>query len=244
MLQPFFLALQFLTRLPVPISGNVDFEVQGRSVLAFPLVGLVIGLIVLLPAYAVSASDPLVIAALMLTVWVLITGGLHLDGLADSADAWLGGQGSAARTLEIMKDARSGPAAIVLVVLVLLLKFATLAVLVRSGELVAVLLIPMLGRTAIVGLLLTTAYVRVGGLGEALARSLPRQAGMVVTGIAALLFLAGGTAGFQSLICAVLAIVGLRALMIARIGGATGDTLGATVEISEVVALLGWALAL
>lgn len=108
----------------------------------------------------------------------------------------------------------------------------------------AVLLIPMLGRAAIVGLFLTTVYVRVGGLGASLARSLPRQAGMVVIGIVALLFLTGGAAGLQSLVCAGLTVVGLRALMIARIGGATGDTLGATVEISEAAALLGWVLAL
>lgn len=88
--------------------------------------GLVIGLLVAIPAYVASASDPMVIAALMLTVWVLVTGGLHFDGLADSADAWLGGQGNTTRTLEIMKDPRSGPAAIVLVALVLLLKLAAL----------------------------------------------------------------------------------------------------------------------
>ncbi|KAA3627688.1 MAG: adenosylcobinamide-GDP ribazoletransferase [Proteobacteria bacterium] len=244
MLQPFLLALQFLTRLPIPLPGNIEPEVQGRSVIAYPLVGLVIGLLVAIPAYVASASDPMVIAALMLTVWVLVTGGLHFDGLADSADAWLGGQGNTTRTLEIMKDPRSGPAAIVLVALVLLLKLAALTALVRAGELVAVLLIPMLGRAAIVGLFLTTVYVRVGGLGASLARSLPRQAGMVVIGIVALLFLTGGAAGLQSLVCAGLTVVGLRALMIARIGGATGDTLGATVEISEAAALLGWVLAL
>jgi adenosylcobinamide-GDP ribazoletransferase len=66
-------------------------------------------------------------AALLLTVWVLLSGGLHLDGLADSADAWLGGFGDRERTLTIMKDPRSGPIAVVVLVLVLLLKFCALA---------------------------------------------------------------------------------------------------------------------
>lgn len=243
MLQPFLLALQLLTRLPVPAPIATDPETQGRSVLAYPLVGLLIGLLTALAASLVSTADPLVIAAVSLVVWVLLTGGLHLDGLADSADAWVGGHGDAERTLEIMKDPRAGPAAITMLVLVLLLKFAALAALVKAGELLAVALIPMLGRAAIVGLFLTTPYVRRGGLGESPAHAVPRRTGMLVTGVVVLSFPWGGSAGFQSLACGVLAALGLRSLMVARIGGTTGDTTGATVEIVEAVALVGWALA-
>lgn len=241
--QPVAIALQFLTRLPIPATKPVDSITLGRSLLAYPLVGLVVGLFATIPAYLAPGRDPLVTAALMLAVWVVVTGGLHLDGLADSADAWLGGQGSPERTLEIMKDPRAGPAAVVLVVLTLLLKVTALSVLVRHQSLLPVLLIPMLGRAAIIALFLTTRYVRAGGIGETLARAAPRRAGWVAVGIVALLFLAGGSGGLQALVCSVLGFLGVRALMVARLGGTTGDTAGALLELCETFALLGWALA-
>jgi hypothetical protein len=111
-----------------------------------------------------------VLAALVLAVWVLLTGGLHLDGLADTADAWIGGQGDRDRTLAIMKDPRSGPMAVVIIVLVLLSKFAALQVLLAGDARTVLLLTPMLGRTVIVLLLITTPYVRPEGLGAAYAR--------------------------------------------------------------------------
>ena len=112
MLKPFFIALQFLTRLPIPIyfeSGSAGNGNQlGRSVLFYPLVGLVIGgllatLQYLLSTFTFGSTYTVVHAAIILTVWVGLTGALHLDGLADSADAWLGGLGDRDRTLAIMK---------------------------------------------------------------------------------------------------------------------------------------------
>lgn len=244
MWQPFLVALQFLTRLPVRVSGTVDAQAQGKSLLAYPLVGLIIGALIAVIPWLLSGSDALIVAALMLTAWVLITGALHLDGLADSADAWLGGQGSAQRTLEIMKDPHAGPAAVVLVVLVLVLKFAALAALVEAQALLGALLVPMVARATIVGLLLTTPYARAGGLGEGMAQAVPVAAARGVIAVAALLMLLGGGAGLQALACGVLASLGLRALMMARIGGTTGDTAGAMVELNEAVMLTAWALAL
>lgn len=79
-------------------------------------------------------------------VWVGLSGGLHLDGLADTADAWIGGHADRQRTLEIMKDPRSGPIAVVVLLLVLLLKFAALVVLLGQGAWAGLLLAPWLGR--------------------------------------------------------------------------------------------------
>ena len=118
--------------------------------------------------------DPGVLAALMLAVWVIITGGLHLDGLADTADAWIGGRGDRDRTLAIMKDSRSGPIAIIAIVLVLLNKFAALQVLLAGDARAVLLLAPVLGRATIVLLLITTPYVRPHGLGRPYANYLPR----------------------------------------------------------------------
>jgi adenosylcobinamide-GDP ribazoletransferase len=135
------------------------------------------------PQLADAGAPLLLHAALLLTVWVLLSGALHLDGLADSADAWLGGFGDRERTLTIMKDPRSGPIAVVTLVLVLLLKFAALLALIEQQHALALIIVPLLGRSALLGLFLTTPYVRAGGLGQALADHLPRSAGKQVLAV-------------------------------------------------------------
>lgn len=235
------LALQFLTRLPTPALDDLAPRDWGRSALAYPLVGLLLGALLVALRFALGTSDPLLQAALLLTLWVLLTGGLHLDGLADTADAWVGGHGDRERTLDIMKDPRSGPAAVSILVLVLLLKFAALAAMLRGGAWTALLLAPLLGRTALLGMLLTTPYVRAGGLGAAIAGHLSRKAALAMLLAAALgaCFVADG---WKALL-AVLAIGWLlRRAFLARLGGVTGDALGATVELAETAALLALAI--
>ena len=117
---PFWIALQFLSSLPIRLSGMPAPQELGRSLLCYPLVGALFGLL-LWGLNGLLGNAPLMLhAALLLTAWVLLSGGLHLDGLADSADAWLGGFGDRERTLSIMKDPRSGPIAVVTLVLVML----------------------------------------------------------------------------------------------------------------------------
>ena len=90
---PFWIALQFLSSLPIRLSGMPAPQELGRSLLCYPLVGVLFGLL-LLGLNGLLGNAPLMLhAALLLTAWVLLSGGLHLDGLADSADAWLGGFG-------------------------------------------------------------------------------------------------------------------------------------------------------
>ncbi|KOX66360.1 cobalamin synthase, partial [Pseudomonas psychrophila] len=90
---PFWIALQFLSSLPIRLPGMPQPQEMGRSLLFYPLVGLLFGLL-LWGLNALLTDAPLMLhAALLLTAWVLLSGGLHLDGLADSADAWLGGFG-------------------------------------------------------------------------------------------------------------------------------------------------------
>ena len=109
----FLIALQFLTRIPVTVEVNWSGENMGKSVLFYPLIGLLIGLFLALLFAVIEQQHSLLVAAIVLMGWVMITGGLHLDGLADSADAWAGGLGDKQRTLDIMKDSRSGALAIV-----------------------------------------------------------------------------------------------------------------------------------
>lgn len=240
---PFWIALQFLSSLPVRLPGMPSPGETGRSLLYYPLVGLVLG-VVLYGANAVLSGAPLMLhAALLLTVWVLFSGGLHLDGLADSADAWLGGFGDRERTLTIMKDPRSGPIAVVVLVLVLLLKFSALLAVIEQQQYVALLIVPLIGRSALLGVFLTTPYVRAGGLGQALADHLPRSTGWWVLGVSALVgVLLGGMSGVWSLVLAIIGFAWLRRMMMRRLGGTTGDTAGALLELLEVWVLVGLAL--
>lgn len=215
----------------------------GRSLLSYPLVGLLIGAVLLLVQWALAGTAPLLQAAVLLLLWVGITGGLHLDGLADSADAWAGGFGDRERTLSIMQDPRSGPIAVVVLVLLLLLKFAALATLLASNQLLALLLAPWLARGLVPLLFMTTPYVRAGGLGAALAAHLPRkQLPYWLAGHGLLLVLIGGWSGLLAVLAALLLLAGLRQLMLQRLGGCTGDTAGALVELVEATVLLVLAL--
>lgn len=263
-MKAFLLALQFLTCLPVSLRSGPNPADWGRSALAYPVIGLLIGLLLAGLQHLIGHADPLLQAALLTATWALITGGLHLDGLADSADAWVGGHGDRERTLAIMKDPRSGPAAVSTVVLTLLLKFAALAVLAKAGAYdpaqagfmacsgsespcgawPALLLAPVLGRSTLVALLLTTAYVRPGGMGSAISAHLPRTAAVLALLLVAAGGLLAGQAGALALAAAVAAWLILRWMMMRRLGGMTGDTLGAAVELTEVATLVVLALGL
>ncbi|MDX1367536.1 adenosylcobinamide-GDP ribazoletransferase [Pseudomonas sp.] len=236
------IALQFLTRVPVRLGGMPAPEQIGRSLLWYPLLGLLIGGLLLGLHLLLGATPMLLQAALLLAAWVAVTGGLHLDGLADSADAWAGGFGDRERTLAIMQDPRSGPIAVVLLVLVLLLKFAALVTLLDAGAGLLLLLAPWLARGLLPLLFLSTPYVRAGGLGQALAEHLPRRQlpwVLAAHGVAILLF---GWAGLLALLVTGLMFVCLRWLMLQRLGGTTGDTAGALLELAESAVLVTLAL--
>ncbi|WEK29877.1 MAG: adenosylcobinamide-GDP ribazoletransferase [Candidatus Pseudomonas phytovorans] len=238
---PFWIALQFLSSLPVSLPGMPAPRELGRSLLFYPLVGLLFGLLLWLASALLQGTPAPLHAALLLTLWVVLSGALHLDGLADSADAWLGGFGDRERTLQIMKDPRSGPIAVVTLVLVLLLKFCALWVLVEQGIGVQLLLAPLIGRAAMLGLFLCTPYVRPGGLGQALAEHLPRRtAGWVLLGSAFFCLVLGG----WGVALALAVFAWLRHLMCRRLGGTTGDTAGALLELLELSVVLGLALGL
>ncbi|WP_434656359.1 adenosylcobinamide-GDP ribazoletransferase [Pseudomonas sp. R3-56] len=240
---PFWIALQFLSSLPVRLPGMPEPAQLGRSLLFYPLVGLLFGGLLCGLDTLLSGAPLLLHAALLLTAWVLLSGGLHLDGLADSADAWLGGFGDRERTLLIMKDPRSGPIAVITLVLVLLLKFSALLALIEQQQTLALLIVPVLGRGALLALFLTTPYVRAGGLGQALADHLPRRVGwQVLCAVALASGLVAGWAGLVALLVAALGFIGLRRIMLRRLGGCTGDTAGALLELLEMAVLVAWAL--
>lgn len=240
-MKAFLLALQFLTCLPLTLRSAPRPADWGRSALAYPLVGLLIGLLLAGLQRLIGHADPMLQAALLTTAWALVTGGLHLDGLADTADAWVGGHGDRARSLEIMKDPRSGPAAVSALVLVLLLKFAALAVLAKGDAWPALLAAPLLGRGVLLAMLAFTPYVRAGGLGAAMAEHVPRPFALLMVAATAIsaVFLPGG---WQALLAVVAVALLLRRAFLIRLEGITGDTLGASLELAETAALVAMAL--
>jgi adenosylcobinamide-GDP ribazoletransferase len=185
------------------------------------------------------------LAALALIAWVWLTGGLHLDGLADSADAWVGGLGDRDRTLEILRDPRIGAMGALTLGLILIGKWSALLSLIAADDLLPVLWVPVLARAQVLLLMLTTPYARPGGMAEQAVACLPRGLAWVLVGLALSLValadrLAGGW-GLPLLVAGITLILWRRA-MVRRLGGFTGDTAGALVELTETAVLLVLAL--
>ena len=242
-------ALRFLTLIPVPVlpvERRVDWQESERySALYYPAVGLLIGLVVSLVGFMLlDVFNSLLAAAVLVSVWVYLSGALHLDGLADCADAWVGGLGSREKTLSIMKDPACGPVAVCVTVLLLLLKIAALNQLVGAGlAYVALLLAPVAGRLSIVVLILTSPYVRSGGLGENIALNMPRSAALALCIGIMLVFFISFPGSFLMLLLALAVLIYLiRRAALTRLSGCTGDVFGAAVELTELVVLLVFCL--
>lgn len=240
---PFWIALQFLTVLPIELKQIPTVKQNGQSVLFYPLVGLLIGLI-LFGLSILLVKLPIILAAtIILVIWIWLTGGLHLDGLADTADAWVGGFGDRERTLKIMKDPSCGPIGVLSLVIVCLMKFSALYVLLEQRLSAFLILIPMLGRSVPLFLFLTTRYVRANGLGRSITDSIPKTLAWMVFVITLALLCAFKWMGLVALISCLLLLVYLRFLFIKRIGGITGDTVGAAIELSETGLILTFVIA-
>ena len=241
-------AMQLLTRLPMPAMAPPTPADYGRSVLVYPLVGLLIGLLLalalgLLRLLPGAAPDQLQ-AAILLALWVAVTGALHLDGLADSVDAWVGGLGDRERSLRILKDPTSGPMAVSAVVVLLLLKFSALAALLVDAPWPWLLAAPLLGRCALVAAFLFIPYARPHGLGSEQATQLPRAPALTLVGMSlAAIILLCGVPGLAAVLVSIVVFLLLRRATLRRLQGFTGDIAGALCELTETAVLVTLALA-
>jgi adenosylcobinamide-GDP ribazoletransferase len=229
-------ACRYLTVLPLPRSrapGDL-----GRAAAWFPAVGLVLGACLAIASLAADRIVPPVVGAMLLVaLWAALTGGLHLDGLADTFDG-LGGGWSRERALSIMRDARSGPYGVTAIVLVLGLKAAAVASLPEGLAWKTLVLAPVVGRTGPLLLVRLCPPARAEGAGHALAtgaRWPALVAGGLVAIVAAAALLQGW--GIAALGMAALLAWGWAARLRRRLGGFTGDTLGALVEVTEALVL-------
>jgi len=240
----FVSAIRFLTIIPVPgaawPSEHNNQSIQAGSLLFYPLVGALLGAclfaIYLVVAHFSGFSEWLS-AAILLTAWVILTGALHLDGLADSADGWLGGHGDRDKTLSILRDTHSGVAAIVSILLALLLKLVLLVEL-DASLMVAIFLAPVIARAAVTGLLVSTPYVRDNGIASLMVSALPVKkiwVSLIILSLAIILW--GRWKGVLIIVSVVLAVMVFRFLIMRRLGGTTGDTAGALIELVELLVL-------
>lgn len=173
---PFFIALQFLTRLKIVNQTEWSVEDFGKSVVAFPYVGLIIGLILALLYGILSPFIPLVPLMLILVIAeFLITGGLHADGLMDTSDGLFSGR-ERDRKLEIMKDSRIGSFGVVAFVFVTLLKWQLLTA-IPTAEFIpmALIMMPLMSRWSLVLSIRSYPYAREQGMGAAFANLAPKH---------------------------------------------------------------------
>lgn len=281
-LYSFLAALGLMSRLPI---GNVELteEHQNRSSIWYPAVGLLLGLLLIIFVWVSPNAWPVFLpAVILLIIWVSYTGAMHLEGLADSADAWVGGMNDQQRTLDILKDPTCGPTAVVALVLALLLKFALILSLWQSPLIIALLVVPMLARAWILPTLLSmpdasaanfdaqaaldaqaapdtqTAPVSEetdgeigdkGGMASDKASDFPKipgQISFVVAQFMAFALFLTVPSGVMLWVACGLVSFGLffilRRISLDRIGGYTGDILGAGIELQEIALLLTCAI--
>ena len=236
------LAAALLTRLPVGGSSAWAEGAIGRSAWAFPLIGAALGLATaLVQTLALGSGLPPVLAALLaIGALVALTGALHEDGLADTADA-LGTARERARALEIMRDSRIGTFGALALGLVTATRIAALAALASASLVPALVGAATLSRLSMVWLMAALPAARADGLGAAAGR--PGRAGTLLAtalGMAITSLAAGPIAAAAALVVAVALTALLGRWFRRRLGGHTGDTLGATQQLVEAALLTAW----
>jgi len=225
------LAIQFLTRLPTPTLVDFKQDDLARAAIWFPLVGGLLGGLIAGAVWLGAWVDPWLGALLGLLAWVGLTGALHLDGLADLADALGAAHGDRERLLAVLADPHLGVFGVTALALQLLSKLVLLMLLAKSGLIWPLILIPAWAR---LGPLLWARLPSIKpGMGERFAWNIG-WGGVGLWGT----LLALASAWAPALLAAPLLILGWRAYLRARLGGMTGDALGAGVEWVESGLLL------
>lgn len=237
-MKAFLHAVAFLTRIPIPhlSVSQKDWE---RSVAFYPLVGLVMGFLLWGAAWLLFHIAPLALAMVLLfAFWIFLTGGLHLDGWMDLADG-MGSNRDRERTLEIMKDSRTGSMGVIAALLLFMVKGVSIYYLLETKAFLFLLLPPLAARFFLVAAIWFWPYISEKGLGTGLKKGL--QPWMVAAG---LLFSCGAFYAVDALSGLLVLILAagagwlfLRAVM-KRLGGLTGDVYGALVEWTEMVVLV------
>lgn len=232
-------AFQFLTAIPFPLRREATPEEIGCSQRYFPLVGLFLGGVLLGLDRLLGLGLPsAVVNVLLIIALVLLTGALHLDGFVDTCDGIVG-----RRTPEerwgVMHDSRAGGFGVVGACCLLLLKYVSLASVPEASRVVALLLMPVMGRWAMAYAVFAYPYASPGGLGKIFKEQAGWRGFLVATVIAlAIAFGFARLGGLVTLVAVWVGVVAMAAYLRRKFAGLTGDTYGAINEVTEVFVLI------
>ena len=243
----FLIGLQFLTRIHLVRQTVWTAEDFGRSTRFFPLVGLVLGICYALAAWLLIFSGAFfgmsaVMAALLLILQLVLTGGLHADGFMDTADGVFSGR-DRARKLEIMKDSRVGAFGVVSFVMLMFVQYALLSDLAPMLFVPALFVMPIIGRLAMVLAVACFPYAREDGMGKTFADMADRSTVVIAALTTAVLVLPWGMLATFALILGTLFVLFFCRTMTNILGGVTGDVYGAATVLTETLVLAIFSLA-
>ena len=237
----FFAALSFLTRLPAPGAASFGPREVGRGALCFPLVGALVGCITVAVAWLLRGIGPAwLVAILAVAVTLRSTGAFHQDALADFADGFGGGLTREA-VLRIMHDSTIGAYGAIALILALLLRVGCTAVLIDAEAWGFLVVAGAMGRwpSVLMGGAMPYAYAEGKALGRALTDHIGAVECLGATGIAiAIGAWCGGSVCLGAVIACGVVALWFSWTAMRRVGGVTGDTMGATTEVCELAVLL------
>ncbi len=233
-------AVSFLTVVPVANPDGSAGERLGRAY--FPAIGALVGLVAGLVFVLVTAlTTPFLAAGVAVAALTLLTGALHLDGLADSADGLLA-RGDTERRLAVMRDPRLGSYGVATLVVVLVLEVAALASMSPVRALTGLVIAGALSRLATLAVIAWVPYVRESGLGNIAFETRHRGVDLLVGGLlTALVCLLDWKHALVAATLVAISTLAVVALARRRVGGATGDVCGATAELGQLAALRAFA---
>ncbi len=238
MFKGFFLQIRFLTRIPLPVNPEFDEDLFARSMVLSPLVGLIIGLVSALVFLPFLNTDLFYTGiVLVIVVEIIVTGGLHFDGLADTCDGLFSNR-TGKEILEIMKDPRLGTNGALGLVLLIILKIALMISLKGDNIIFTIIMMPAVSRMNILWSAGTSSYARKSGMGKStIDHTGYREIAAAVLITAAPGYLLLGMNALPAISFPALFAVLFTRYASGKIGGITGDILGAVIELSEVVFL-------
>lgn len=235
----FLIGLQFLTRIRLVRQTAWTAEDFGRSTRYFPLVGLMLGLcyaaIAYLLLYFIGART--LTSVLLMLLPLILTGGLHADGLMDTADGVFSGR-ERERKLEIMKDSRVGAFGVVTIAAMMFIQYALLADMFPLLIVPAVFVMPVIGRLAMVLSIACFPYARKDGLGKVFADMADRKTLLIAIVTAVLIVLPFGMGAWIALAAGIIFAALFCRFITGQLGGVTGDVYGAVTVLTETIVLL------